>query len=409
MSQAEVAFEDVKKPKNDELPKEVFKDDAKWILVPSKVILKSLCVWPETQNKLNTFISVFIIFNYGLLLTHIMRYIIHKDTNLAGAAYAITGFMVAAESVMRRILLMIFAKRFSRLLQVVYYDFWPSDITGKGVISKASVLIVIATIGYFSAGYSYIFNNLIGLFYERKIPFQSVYPFDHTKSPMYELVYVWQSLLLVEFDVHLTVFDFFLAGLISNCVAQFKLLRRFLIQNFEKAIKMAETDPEKATDEAYKLILLIFRRHNNLIAFWSRICKEIDEMLSMFTLVMYIGNVATLCSSSFLLAVARAEGMRPLIYFWGHLSQILFYCSSGHDLSLESTALADAVYQCGWHLLPYNRNLRKALILIMQRAQRPLTMTIGGFGILNLASYMKLLQFCFSVYVLLSKMEEKTA
>ncbi|KAF5286685.1 hypothetical protein FQA39_LY16168 [Lamprigera yunnana] len=385
-----INFEDVeKRSESKKLPKEVFKDDAKWILIPSKVILESLCVWPENQNKLTTFISCFIIFNYIFLLTYIMRYIIDKDTNLAGAAYAVTGFMVAAESVGRRILLMIFSKKITNILHAVYYDFWPSDITGKGVIPKASVLIVIATIGYFSAGYSYIFNNLIGLFYERKIPFQSIYPFDHTKSPYYELIYVWQSLLLVEFDVHLTVFDFFLAGLVSNCVAQFKLLRRFLKQNFEKAVFMAETDPEKATQEAY------------------RICQEIDGMLSMFTLVMYIGNVATICSSSFLLAVARAEGVRPLIYFWGHLSQILFYCASGHDLSLESTALSDAVYECGWHLLPYDRNLRKSLILIMQRAQRPLTMTIGGFGILNLASYMKLLQFCFSVYVLLSKMADK--
>ncbi|KAK4872889.1 hypothetical protein RN001_014918 [Aquatica leii] len=320
-----IKFTDVKKPDTNLLPKEVFKDDAKWILVPSKIILKTLCVWPESQSKLTKCISVFIIINYGFLLTHIMRYIIDKDTNLAGAAYAVTGFMVAAESVSRRILLMFFAKKISKILQVVYYDFWPSDITGKGVIPKASVLIVIATIGYFSAGYSYIFNNLIGQFYERKIPFKSIYPFDHMKSPYFELIYVWQSLLLVEFDVHLTVFDFFLAGLISNCVAQFKLLRRFLVQNFEKAVKIAETDPQRGTDEAYKLIL---------------ICQEIDGMLSMFTLIMYIGNVATLCSSSFLMAVARAEGVRPLIYFWGHLSQILFYCASGHDLGLEVSATA---------------------------------------------------------------------
>ncbi|KAK5639894.1 hypothetical protein RI129_010705 [Pyrocoelia pectoralis] len=357
-----MSFESVNRKNGGKLPKGVFKDDAKWILLPSKIILESLCVWPENRSKFTTFMSVFIIINYAFLLTYNMRYIIHKDTDLAGAAYGITGFMVAAESVGRRIILMVFAKKVTKILHAVYYDFWPSDMTGKDVISKASVLFVIATIGYFSAGYSYIFNNLIGQFYERKIPFKSIYPFDYLKSPYYELIYVWQCLLLVEFDVHLTAFDFFLSGLVMNCVAQFKLLRRFLLQNFEKAVKMAETQPEKATTEAYRLILL---------------------------------------------AVVRAEGVRPIIYFWGHLSQILFYCAAGHDLSLESTMLSDSIFQCGWHLLPYNRDLRKALILMMQRAQRPLTMTIGGFGILNLASYMKLLQFCFSVYVLLSKMAAK--
>lgn len=160
---------------------------------------------------------------------------------------------------------MIYAKKISNILQVVYHDFWPSDIVGKEVLSERSFIFAGSAILYLICGSTYVLQNAVVALKQHTLEFSSKYPFDADRSPVYELLYICQLFLVAETDTVIITFDLFLISLIWICVAQFKLLKAFLIKNFEKAVKKAETDPEGGMKDAYALILLVYKRHNKLI------------------------------------------------------------------------------------------------------------------------------------------------
>lgn len=67
------------------------------------------------------------------------------------------------------------------------------------------------------------------VFSRRELPLQSSFPFTWDKSPLFEILYVWQFLSNSFIVVHtIASHDFFLNSLLMNCVSQFKLLKAVL-------------------------------------------------------------------------------------------------------------------------------------------------------------------------------------
>ncbi|XP_031357794.1 odorant receptor Or2-like [Photinus pyralis] len=380
-----------------ELPKHLRTDGVKWLFVPVKVILDALSVWPERQNKITLTLSLAVIISYLYIFTAQISFILDKNTDLSTAADAIAGVIAAIETAGRRIISIFLAKKIAKILLTVYFEFWPSDLVTpelSRLLTRRSWILLVAVACYTSSALFWSSQCLTVPFQLRDTPLPSKFTFPYLSSPFYEMVYIWEGVLSVELAINICSFDWFFMSVIWSCTAQFRLLREYLKANFVKA---------EASGQAWELMVKCIKHHQLLI----ETTKNIEGMLTVFILIVYLGTVGTVCLSGFLLTIVRTEFGRPLTYFCGHMSQIFLYCFIGNELSRESLALADSVYECGWHLTAYDRRVRKSLILIMARAQRPITITLGGFGVLSLGSYMKLLKFCFSVYTLLSTMMAK--
>ncbi|KAF2898267.1 hypothetical protein ILUMI_07908 [Ignelater luminosus] len=56
---------------------------------------------------------------------------------------------------------------------------------------------------------------------------------------------------------------------------------------------------------------------------------------------------------------------------------------------IESTALSDAIFECGWHLLQDNIEFKKSLLMMMIRSQKEVHLTAAGFSVLRLPTFLK--------------------
>ncbi|KAK4872444.1 hypothetical protein RN001_014473 [Aquatica leii] len=373
------------------LPKHIWHDGVKWLLVVVKIILDSLSVWAERQNKFTFFLSTIVVMSYLYILTGQINFIFDKQIDLSDAADGIAGAIVVVETVSRRVLSIVLAKKITNILSTIYYDFWPSNINGpemNKLLTRRSWIVLTAVGIYTTSALFWATQSLTVPLQLHASPLRSKFTFPDLDSPYYEMVYVWQGVLCAEIAINICGFDLFFISIIWTCVAQFILLREYIRQNFIKAAKSGIIRSREKT-EAWNLMLKCIKHHCVLI----QTTKNIEAILTVFILMLYIGTIGTVCLSGFLLTVVRKEVGRPLTYFCGHMGQIFMYCFIGHELIRESMALSDAIFECGWHLSAYEKDLQKSLVMVMLRAQRPITITLGGFGVLSLDSYMKVVDY----------------
>ncbi|XP_049790206.1 uncharacterized protein LOC126195624 [Schistocerca nitens] len=101
-----------------------------------------------------------------------------------------------------------------------------------------------------------------------------------------------------------------------------------------------------------------------------------------------IGAVA--CFQMFQVAMS-ADGLQQIgkfgCYLFAMLAELFIYCWFGDDLITESENLALAAYDAVTSLQGCPLSIKKSLLLIMHRAQRPLRITAGGFFPLSRESF----------------------
>lgn len=91
----------------------------------------------------------------------------------------------------------------------------------------------------------------------REFPLCSELPY-FKENPFYDMVYTWQSFLSLDLAFCVCGMDILFVCLINNCVAQFKLLKEFLVQSFESYTK---NDDAKGAED----VLRRFMDHHKLL------------------------------------------------------------------------------------------------------------------------------------------------
>nr|AOG12959.1 odorant receptor [Eogystia hippophaecolus] len=81
------------------------------------------------------------------------------------------------------------------------------------------------------------------------------------------------------------------------------------------------------------------------------------------------------------------------------LSQIFLLCYFGDLLLRSSTEISGAIYNCQW----YNTDIqmKKDLLLVLKRSQKPCKLTAANFADLNLRAFTTILSRSWSVFALL--------
>lgn len=161
---------------------------------------------------------------------------------------------------MRRIIIYYYHRRLTKIIYNVYHQFWPSDIAGELLhkqLNKSSWYLLfycsIYTFSAFLCGSQYTTIP----YFAHELPFASGFAIFN-KSPFYELTYIWQSFIGYELVFCVCGMDVFFVSLISNCIAQFKILKAFLNNNFENAVGDSDdfTNVMRQCVEHHKQLLL---------------------------------------------------------------------------------------------------------------------------------------------------------
>ncbi|XP_030758723.1 odorant receptor Or2-like [Sitophilus oryzae] len=133
--------------------------------------------------------------------------------------------------------------------------------------------------------------------------------------------------------------------------------------------------------------------HQNIIEYVTRLNKSISIILLMHFLL----NSFEISSC----VTAYLKGSVPMLqqiflasYVTLTLYQILMASWNANEIQYQSTRIADAFYECNWLLL--NKDGKTICLISAQRAQKPLSATLGPFGAMTNQSGLLVIKAAYS-------------
>lgn len=116
--------------------------------------------------------------------------------------------------------------------------------------------------------------------------------------------------------------------------------------------------------------------------------KEIDKAFSVVFLIQFLVSAAIISMTLFQLLGGIDYGTFIVVtgYVFAELNYIFLQCCIGQLLMNSSEQIVDSLYDCGWENWK-SLNLKKTILIIMRRSQKPATLTIGKFGIVSIRQF----------------------
>lgn len=225
------------------------------------------------------------------------------------------------------------------------------------------------------------------------------YPFDPYQGYWIVVVQLWEGWRVVGSTVILSAITVLLGTIIMQIVLQFRILAKSLAALDLHSAATYHRDLQQLT--------ILVQKHNELL----RLAQDIQDAYSFSLLVNYLLSSVVICVFSFLIASIRDPS--NLIIFFNHLfafvSYNFTYSVFGQQLIdnvrvngdrqtkqqlykmyihiFQSTIIADAAYQCNW--FGSDLRVRKLLLRVMLRGQRPATLSGLGFFVVGFQSQAK--------------------
>ncbi|XP_017777263.1 PREDICTED: odorant receptor 4-like [Nicrophorus vespilloides] len=134
-----------------------------------------------------------------------------------------------------------------------------------------------------------------------------------------------------------------------------------------------------------------------------------EQIFSPSIFIQLATSVVAICVSTFLITVVKIDKgqlYQLTSYCLGHVLQLFMICAAGNELTYQSKSMATNVYNNDWYLKT-ETDIRKSLIMMLRRCQRGSKMTALGIFDLSYETFGKVMQLSFSMYTLLSNIEER--
>ncbi|CAH0686457.1 unnamed protein product [Spodoptera exigua] len=238
-------------------------------------------------------------------------------------------------------------------------------------------------------------------------PFQPPNFWDVDSFCTYILIYLWELAGTVPCQMCLYLpFDLTIVILTSNVSALLRLLQ----MDLENAIKIHDEDQNlkkniNMTDpDSYENVRTLVIVHQKLL-------RISDQLSSVFGLVIFI-HVAfaalEICFFGFLTLVygGVADTIANLLTVFNAVFTIFLLSLSGQFLCDTSSQVADAAYQSYW--FESDVKVKKLILFIIIRAQRPSYLSALGFSQLTLKSFSKIMSSAWTYLSLLIQVYEET-
>uniref|UniRef100_A0A182Q232 Uncharacterized protein n=1 Tax=Anopheles farauti TaxID=69004 RepID=A0A182Q232_9DIPT len=228
---------------------------------------------------------------------------------------------------------------------------------------------------------------------QRRLPYGMYIPgVNSFDSPQYELLYLTQAILTpIGCCMHVPYTSFFASSTLFGLV-QIKTLQHQL-RNFR-------SDTANGGMRARKRALQkLVENHLRIIAY----VKEINDLVTYICLVEFASFGMILCALLFLLNVIDDTAQAAIIvaYIFAMLSQIFAFYWHSHEVREESMKIAEAAYSGPW--VGAENFIKKQLLLIIIRAQRPLEITVGNLYPMTLEMFQSLLSASYSYFTILRR------
>ncbi|KAG5671903.1 hypothetical protein PVAND_002072 [Polypedilum vanderplanki] len=226
---------------------------------------------------------------------------------------------------------------------------------------------------------SYIFV-IVGPFFiymqtgNKIFPLAIEIPFDTNSIFVYLVVFFWIILSHTDHIILVIINDSILYGIINVIALEFSILK----ENFE--------DLKSIKDEVqFKVKLVtIIERQNEL----HEMVKNLQKIFSPSLFFNFIIVSFIMCFNAFQASTTNSfiEMIFAFMFGLSSTNQIFLQCYFGEKLKVASESVFCGIYNCGWENIE-NIKLRKCLILVLERAQKPATLKILDIADINMNQF----------------------
>nr|QHR83165.1 odorant receptor 51 [Ceracris nigricornis] len=251
---------------------------------------------------------------------------------------------------------------------------------------------------------------------ERELPATAWYSSHDTESPLYELLCVLQFFSMQYSFFAAICLDLFFVSIIIHIAAQLQVLGVKLrsIGKLSDRRSATSTNSHILCQEVevgfyderglWMELCSCIQQHHSII----ELVKEVESLLNIIILLQFLGATVVICVTLFQ-SSTNTSNVMTLVKLQAYLMVIIYeifiYCWYADDILYQSSQLAVSAYGCGWLEAP--ARLRRALPLVLARAQRPLGLTAGKFYHISRATFVRLISASYSYYALLNQMNGK--
>ncbi|KAJ9587565.1 hypothetical protein L9F63_018996 [Diploptera punctata] len=212
-------------------------------------------------------------------------------------------------------------------------------------------------------------------------------PFDASQSPIYEIVYIVQTLCFLMASLYYTSINTLFITFIIHTAAQFRIL----------VASLGQLD----ANEGDEYFVQCIKHHQAIIKF----VKEMNSVLSPLLLFFFFCSQMIMCVVTFQVVLSWGEGNNQLKFILGLMAAMcgpLMFCWFGTEMIQEGLAVEHAVYGCKWYERP--TNFRRLLGMVLMRAQKPVLLTAGQFYDVSLTSFTQMLNAVYTYFAVLKQL-----
>ncbi|XP_052758086.1 odorant receptor 67c isoform X2 [Galleria mellonella] len=211
-------------------------------------------------------------------------------------------------------------------------------------------------------------------------------PFTRERWPFVFLHHIWSTVIVAAY-----VFgsDTLFYALCTYIQMHFKILRH----RFENMVK-------DSTEETRAQLVKNIVRHQELI----ELVNQVEILYSKSTLFNIVTSSVLICLSGFNITTLKDTSVIILFgtFLYMSLSQISLLCYFGDLLMNSSIQLTGGIYNSLWY--ETDQEIKKCILLIIIRTQKPCKLTAAKFADLNLSAFTTILSRSWSYFALLRTM-----
>ncbi|XP_014204506.1 uncharacterized protein LOC106636601 [Copidosoma floridanum] len=290
-----------------------------------------------------------------------------------------------------------------KLYQMPWYKFKQNDTKMLAFMIMRSQRIVTVTVGNFDdlsliyftkiikASVSYLSFLRAANFEKRVMVLKCCFPFDSTKTPIYEVIVLlqaFQATLLVVAD---TLSKSLLVACVLHVRARIYLLEYYIEQFSSNCIR----NKGQRSDNEPKFIKDVIMEHSKILT----LVKKIDFSYSYIILLQMVFSNIIICVTGFVIITAFESAnmlllIKFILFIIAMLLQCFTFCIASQYLRNKGELINKIVYNSFWyHSKPIEI---KAIMFVISSTIRPLTLRGGKLFELSINTFVQILRTSFS-------------
>ncbi|KAM0736511.1 Odorant receptor 13a [Formica fusca] len=229
----------------------------------------------------------------------------------------------------------------------------------------------------------------------RVLPIKMEFPFDVSKSPIFECFLIGQFLYELLLASIVGMVNALLVSLILHVSGQIDIMRQVISE-----ISTSKYDPNTSLIVIKSLIC----KHQKIIT----LSENIENLFSYIALMQLLWNTLVICCTGFviIISIGTDEGattsIKSVSFYIAITLEVFILCFAGEFLSAKSKSISDAVYNSLWYNMPPSDS--RILLFVILRSQKRLTITAGKVIDLTLEGFTSIMKASASYVSVLNAM-----